>query len=119
MHAFSKTSGDKLFFVQTFRAKSFLFLAGMSLDDDLDLTGENDYDLDDWGPRHSTTRGYPRVSDMTNRGFSGNLAGSSNSVYLHSRHHIILPSVREHVPPVKIVPPESVSLPVVYLPFLC
>ncbi|XP_075999900.1 uncharacterized protein LOC142993130 isoform X2 [Genypterus blacodes] len=73
----------------------------MSLDDDLD------YELDDWRPRHSDTRGYHRVSDMTNGGYSGNLAGSSNSMYLHAQNHNFLPSVREHVPPIQSEPVEN------------
>ncbi|KAF7646385.1 hypothetical protein LDENG_00188400 [Lucifuga dentata] len=84
-------------------------LANMSLDDDLEFTDEDDIELDHWGRRHSNAHGYSRHSDMTHRGFRGNRMSPPNSIFLHSRHHIFLPSVFElpHQPSVKVEPAES------------
>ncbi|XP_040887022.1 tetratricopeptide repeat protein 31-like isoform X2 [Toxotes jaculatrix] len=55
---------------------------GMDYSNELDDTGEDDYEIDNWVHGHNNFHGYSRVSDMSSdRRFRGPHTGSSSSFY--------------------------------------
>ncbi|XP_073330873.1 uncharacterized protein [Pagrus major] len=83
-------------------------LANIGYTDELDDTGEEDYQFDPWAHGQNNSRQYSRLSDRTtDRGLSGNHTRSSGSVYPLPTHYyaaardVPLPSS------VKVQPKES------------
>lgn len=82
-------------------------LLGMEYDDELDDTGEDDYESDNWPHGYSNFHGYPRLSDMSNdRGLRGNHTRSSSSIYQPPPHYYT-PADLLHPPSVKVQPKEN------------
>lgn len=86
-----------------------LFSLGMDYDDELDDTGEDDYEGDSWPHGYSNFHGYPRLSDLSSdRGFRGNHTRASSSIYQPPLHYFTSADL-PHPPSVKVQPKENVS----------
>ncbi|XP_039997132.1 tetratricopeptide repeat protein 31-like isoform X2 [Xiphias gladius] len=83
-------------------------LLGMEYDDELDDTGEDDYEIDNWVHGRNNFRGYPRLSDMSSdRGFRGNHSRSSGSVYQPPLQYYTSAGDLPRLPSVKVQAKES------------
>lgn len=78
-------------------------------DDDLDVSDDDDYEIDNWVHSHNHFRGYPRLPDKNDRGLSGNHTRSSSSVCQPPLHYYTSSCERHHLPSVKVQAKESVS----------
>ncbi|XP_070785974.1 tetratricopeptide repeat protein 31-like isoform X2 [Enoplosus armatus] len=83
-------------------------LAGMEYGDELDVTGEEDYEYDTWVRGHNNSHGYRRLSDWSSdRGFSGNHTRSSSSGYQPRLHYYASACDLPRPPSVKVQAKES------------
>ncbi|XP_044041057.1 uncharacterized protein LOC122870731 isoform X2 [Siniperca chuatsi] len=85
-----------------------LGLLGMDYGDELDVTGEDDYEYDNWVHGHNNSHGYPRLPDRrSDRGLSGNRTRSSSSGYQPPQHYYTSACDLPHLPSVKVQGKES------------
>ncbi|KAM7366228.1 hypothetical protein PAMP_015685 [Pampus punctatissimus] len=88
-----------------------LGLLGMEYDADLDVAGDDEYELDNWlhgqlSPSNNL-RGYPRLPDKNDKGLSENRTRSHGSVCLPSLHYYTSAYGHHHLPSVKVQAKES------------